>query len=180
MENKPETKLAVGVVYFAHGKESGPWGSKITQLAGIASARGFAVESPDYAGMDDPEHRVAKLLTLCAPNLANLILVGSSMGAYVATVASANLHPRGLFLLAPAFYIERYSQQEPAPHAGLTSIVHGWQDDVVPVANSLKYAQRYHTELHVCAGDHRLNDQLPFIAPIFADFLERTLHLAIL
>ena len=176
MENKSKTKSAVGIVYFAHGKESGPWGAKITHLADVAKARGFDVESPDYAGIDDPERRVEKLLTHCSSKMTNLILVGSSMGAYVATVASANLQPRGLFLLAPAFYIEGYAQQEPQPYAKLTSIVHGWHDDVVPVENSLKYAQRHYTELHICDGDHRLNAQLPFITPIFTDFLDRALR----
>ena len=35
-------------IYFAHGKESGPWGSKIKRLAGIAKDLGCAVESIDY------------------------------------------------------------------------------------------------------------------------------------
>ena len=35
-------------IYFAHGKESGPWGSKIKRLAGIAEDLGCAVESIDY------------------------------------------------------------------------------------------------------------------------------------
>jgi alpha/beta superfamily hydrolase len=165
-----------GIVYFAHGLESGPWGTKIVQLAEVAKARGFAVFSPDYAGMTDAEQRVQKLLTLCTPDLSNVILVGSSMGGYVSTIASAQIQPRGLFLLAPAFYIPIYAQQDPPPYANLTAIVHGWHDDVVPVAHSLNYAQKYNTELHICDGDHRLNAQLPFITPIFADFLDRALQ----
>jgi hypothetical protein len=34
-------------VYFSHGKESGPWGSKIKRLAGIAQQKGYAVDSID-------------------------------------------------------------------------------------------------------------------------------------
>ena len=34
--------------FFAHGKESGPWGSKILHLAEGAKKMGLEVESPDY------------------------------------------------------------------------------------------------------------------------------------
>ena len=41
-----------GAVYFNHGKESGPWGDKITRLADIARGRGFDAQSLDYRGLD--------------------------------------------------------------------------------------------------------------------------------
>lgn len=162
-----------GTVYFAHGKESGPWGTKITALAQVARAQGFAVESPDYQGIDDPEARVEKLLGLHPSDPNCLVLVGSSMGAYVATVASATLKPAGLFLMAPAFYRDHYRQQAPAPHANLTVLVHGWQDAVVPVEVSQRYAQTYQTELHLIHGDHRLEGPLVTIERLFEDFLRR-------
>ena len=34
-------------VVFSHGKESGPWGTKIAALADIARAEGYEVESVD-------------------------------------------------------------------------------------------------------------------------------------
>ncbi|MDQ7048472.1 MAG: hypothetical protein Q9M92_02600 [Enterobacterales bacterium] len=37
-------------VIFSHGKESGPWGSKIKQLAEIAISFSFQVQSIDYQG----------------------------------------------------------------------------------------------------------------------------------
>lgn len=40
-------------VYFNHGKESGPWGSKISKLAEVAHKRGFDVESIDYQDLPD-------------------------------------------------------------------------------------------------------------------------------
>ena len=78
------------LVCFAHGKESGPWGTKITRLAGVARARGFEVISPDYSGTQDPRRRVDLLLQL-APSAKHLVLVGSSMGAYVSAMACAFL-----------------------------------------------------------------------------------------
>ena len=48
-------------VYFSHGKESGPWGTKIKRLAVIAEERGCAVESVDYTDTMDPDLRVERL-----------------------------------------------------------------------------------------------------------------------
>ena len=118
------------VVYFCHGKESGPWGTKIIQLAKIAKDKNFHVESPDYSGISNPEERVEKLLNLKPYADQHLVLVGSSMGGYVSTVAAKSLKPRGLFLLAPAFYREGYAHQNPAPIADSTLIIHGWDDEM--------------------------------------------------
>ncbi|MFT6901716.1 MAG: hypothetical protein ACJAXS_001915 [Colwellia sp.] len=41
-------------VIFSHGKESGPWGSKITKLANVAKELGFGVDSIDYTGHNQP------------------------------------------------------------------------------------------------------------------------------
>lgn len=92
------------VVYFSHGMESGPFGSKIMALAKVAEKLGFEVESPDYRSTMDADERVKMLLDLNPKANKNLVLVGSSMGGYVATVASKELKPQGLFLMAPAFY----------------------------------------------------------------------------
>src|SRR5690554_5830317 len=103
------------LVCFAHGKESGPWGTKITRLARIAEKAGWQVMSPDFTDSTDPEARVEKLLTTLATPPRPLLLVGSSMGGYVVTVASEILRPAGLFLMAPAFYLPGYLRQEPQP-----------------------------------------------------------------
>jgi len=70
-------------VYFSHGKESGPWGSKIERLAAIAKHAGCSVESIDYTDISDPDVRVERLLTEIAAETEPLLLVGSSMGGYV-------------------------------------------------------------------------------------------------
>jgi len=159
-------------VYFTHGKESGPWGTKIDALAKVARMKGFSVESPDYSKQPDPDARVEQLFSLQLPTSDLTVLVGSSMGGYVATVASQIVNPVGLFLMAPAFFIPGYKEQSPIPHAKKTVIVHGLKDDVVPVDNSVRFAREHNTELHLIDSDHRLDDQLPMIEMLFARFLD--------
>ena len=52
-------------------------------------------------------------------------------------------------------------------------IVHGWDDDVVPVGHSIKFAQRHKAAVHILDSDHRLNSVLPQLEVLFAEFLKR-------
>ena len=160
-----------GAVYFNHGKESGPWGDKITRLAEVARGRGFEAQSLDYQGVGDASARVDKLLASDARAAHPLILAGSSMGSYVAAVASASLRPRGLFLLAPAFYLPDFAIQEPIPRAEAVTLVHGWNDELIPFSHSIRYADKFKATLHLVDSDHRLSSQLPLIASLFDAFL---------
>ena len=92
-------KAATPTLFFSHGKESGPWGSKILAMAAIAREAGLAVESVDYQGIDDPRARVQKLLQAAAGVHSPLILAGSSMGGHVSAAAATPLRAVGLFLL---------------------------------------------------------------------------------
>ncbi len=161
------------VVYFAHGKESGPWGTKITRLAQVAEDKGFAVESPNYSRTHDPDERVETLLKLKPAASRHLVLAGSSMGGYVSTIASAQLTVKGIFLLAPAFFKTGYKHSVPTPHAAKVAVVHGWDDDVIPVENSIRFAQDHKSELHLFKSDHRLLNVLPQIESIFSLFFGR-------
>lgn len=165
--------MSKGMVVFSHGKESGPWGTKITRLADLAGSLGFSVLSVDYTGTADPDERVPLLLDAVAPSDARLVLVGSSMGGYVATLASQDLLPNGLFLMAPAFNLAGYAVQEPVPCAGMTEIVHGWNDEIVPVENSIVFARKHGATLHLVDGDHQLISCLDQICELFLAFLGR-------
>lgn len=165
-----------GTVYFAHGKESGPWGLKIQALARVARARGFAVESPDYSHTQDPDERVRQLLALRPAPAGELVLVGSSMGGYVSAVASRTLRPTGLFLLAPAVYLPGY-EDDPSPVCRLLEVVHGWNDDIVPPDNALRFAQRHRARLHMLDSGHTLQDAIPYLERLFGLFLDEVLGL---
>ena len=104
-------------VYFSHGKESGPWGSKIQRLASIASEHGCAVDSIDYRDLMDPDQRVERLRDILKKEDESFILVGSSMGGYVSLVAAEDVKTHAVFLLAPALYIPDYKQQQYAERA---------------------------------------------------------------
>jgi pimeloyl-ACP methyl ester carboxylesterase len=147
-------------VYFSHGQESGPWGTKIRSMAETVRSLGCRAESVDYQGIADPTERVVRLLEECRQVREPLILVGSSMGGHVATAAAAETGAVGLFVLAPAYYMEGFEELTPPPPAIPIVIVHGWRDDVVPVANSIRYAGNCMATLHVVNGDHRLTSNL--------------------
>jgi len=157
-------------VYFSHGKESGPWGTKIRFLADIAEEMGCQVESIDYSATQDPEERVALLKETLPADEPEIILVGSSMGGYVSLVAAMEYDVKGVFLLAPAVYMPNYYQQD-YPVNCAVSCVHGWQDEIIPVENVLRFAKAQSASLHLVPGDHRLNDSLDLIGPIFKQFL---------
>lgn len=160
-----------GRVIFSHGKESGPWGTKIAALTTMARTQGFTVESIDYTDLADPDARVRRLIERCADGTGPLVLVGSSMGGYVATVASRAVKPAGLFLMAPAIYLPGYAEPDPAPW-GKTYVVHGLHDEVIPMENAVRFARRHRARLFLVDGDHALVEQLPFIEELFGFFLE--------
>ena len=92
-------------VYFSHGKESGPRGTKIKRLAAIAEDMSCIVESIDYTDTMDPDLRVERLLEVLAGEDGDFALVGSSMGGYVPLMASEMVDAKAVFLMAPALYI---------------------------------------------------------------------------
>ena len=163
--------MADRYVVFSHGKESGPWGAKIAAMAEIARSEGFEPESVDYQGVEDPDDRVTRLLSFCKDLRGSLVLVGSSMGGHVSTKAAALLQARGMFLLAPAFYMPGHENQTPKPPKIPITIVHGWRDDIVPVENSIRFAKQYDATLHIIDTDHRMQDNIAQINYLFEYFL---------
>lgn len=161
------------MIIFSHGKESGPWGTKIRALAEIAKRFGHKVDSIDYSDMQNPDERVQTLSRVLDSINQPVILVGSSMGGYVSLVASMEYDCKGVFLLAPALYMPDYEKQS---YTSLTSnicVVHGMGDDIIPYQNSQRYCQESGSELHLIDGDHRLNSSLKQVCEIFESFLVR-------
>jgi alpha/beta superfamily hydrolase len=160
-------------IVFSHGQDGEPWGSKIVAMAEVARRHGLQVESVDYRGMADPAARVVKLLEVCKTLPAAPLLVGSSLGGHVAAAASRQVGASGMFLLAPAFYMPGYEQYTPVPVSCPITIVHGWNDDVVPVDNSIRFARQYRTTLHVLDSDHRLTANIGEVCELLELFLRQ-------
>lgn len=161
-------------VVFSHGQESGPWGTKIRAMSEVATKMGCRTDSIDYQGIADPTVRVEKLMRECSGIDDQLVLVGSSMGGHVATAAADALQAVGLFVLAPAYYMEGYEDLTPPAPATPTCIVHGWHDDIVPVENSIRFAKQCSATLHLVDGDHRLTDNISEINEYLLQFLKIT------
>lgn len=159
-------------VVFSHGQESGPWGTKIRAMAEMVEGLGCAVESIDYQGVADPSDRVGMLVTECEQIHDSLILVGSSMGGHVATAAAEAVSAEGLFVLAPAYFMEGYEELTPDPPKMPICIVHGWHDDIVPVENSIRFAGSCGATLHIVDGDHRLTQNIDEINQYLEIFIE--------
>jgi alpha/beta superfamily hydrolase len=173
------------LVVFSHGKESGPYGSKIQALTNVVERLGGKTISVDYReypvgtahdqnAEGEADRRVGQLLEVELPAHHQLVLVGSSMGGYVSTVATWHLKVHGLFLMAPAFYLPGYANQDPSPRTSNTMIIHGWNDSVVPPKNSIRFAKLCQCDLHLMDGEHNLNKyELRKIVPLFELFLEQ-------
>ena len=163
-------------VFWSHGKESGPRGTKIDALVEVARKMGFEVESLDYRGMDNPEDRVEKLVGRCRSISQPVILAGSSMGSYVATVAACRIETIGLFLLAPALYLPGFQEQEYEPTASWITVVHGWRDEAIPPEVSIRFARKHRAALHIIDGDHRLRENIPELEEYFSAFLKNIIE----
>ena len=94
------------------------------------------------------------------------------MGGHVATAAATRVGAAGLFVLAPAYYMEGYEELTPVPPSIPICIVHGWHDDIVPVENSIRYARECSATLHIVNGDHRLTANIAVIN----EYLEKFIH----
>lgn len=169
----------MSVVFFLHGLESGPDGLKIQAMRALAEQLGWRTESPDFRSMRDPEVRVRYLLSLL-PASETVLLVGSSLGGYVAAQAAALLAAgpspvQGVFLLCPAFDLPGYPLKRPEqPLRGdAVRIVHGRHDSVVPLVNSERAAAAWQCSLLVTEDEHPLHASIELICAWLADWLRK-------
>lgn len=161
-------------IIFSHGKESGPHGAKIQLLSSIAQKMGFETYSIDYTNCKNVNERVKLLLQFIEGQpTQNLILVGSSMGGYVATVVAQKCTVDALFLMCPALYLPNYPIQDYHPTTTNIEIIHGWQDTIVPYSHSIRFGKHTNAKVHLIQDNHRLSEQRPFLADTFQQFLIR-------
>jgi hypothetical protein len=53
------------------------------------------------------------------------------------------------------------------------TIVHGWNDTIVPPENSVRYARQHRSTLHLIDSDHRLTANVDEVCEFLDRFLRR-------
>ncbi|MGJ7903834.1 hypothetical protein [Lysobacter sp. 1R34A] len=171
-----------GHCILSHGFESGPDATKVTALAEVAARFGWSHERPDYTDLDadrkvselgDVPARMQRLLALAraAAERGPVLLAGSSLGAYISGWVSMRVKPAGLFLMAPPI---RMGHAEPMQAADVPiSIIHGWDDELIPAADVVAWAQPRRARLLLVDDSHRLSAHVEGSAEAFARLLER-------
>lgn len=169
-----------GHAILSHGFESGPDATKVSALAEAAEKAGWTHERPDYTGFDarhdvtelgDVPARLEYLLALAQNAAARgpLVLAGSSLGAYISGLVSLRVPVVGLFFMAPPIRMG----QAPELDAALvpTSIVHGWNDELIPAQHVVDWAHARRARLLLVDDSHRLSDNVNTSAHAFATLL---------
>lgn len=169
-----------GHVILSHGFESGPEATKVTALAQVAQAAGWSHERPDYTDLDamtevgqlgDVGARLMRLRTLAeaAARKGPLVLAGSSLGAYISAQVSLLVPVHALFLMAPPTTMGSLPALDAAQVP--VSIIHGWDDELIPVRHVIDWAQARRARLLLVDDDHRLSHHVEAAAQAFAQLL---------
>lgn len=164
-------------VFLSHGLESGPGSTKIQAIKQAAEELpGVTAIAVDHRSSKDPATRLEQMRDAMEKTGAipeRTILAGSSMGGWVCAQTSTCQRVLGCFLLAPALALPRYPQSKPVIQADHIQIIHGWDDDVVPVMPVIELAQQQKLPMLVVPDGHRLENSLERVVSEFRQFLVR-------
>lgn len=145
-------------VVFLHGLESGPNGPKFQALSVFPR-----VSAPDTEGVLDVHTRVQRVIHHLEAKGTPAILVGSSLGGLVALLVSTARPDlvAGLVLCAPALH--RPETQAVGTLSCPAIIIHGENDEVVPLETVHKEADRLQISVCVVDDGHQLQSSIPEI-----------------
>ena len=166
-------------IILSHGSDSSPEATKVSMLALLAESLGWHTQRPDYRAADARGHagsvapRIARLRATIEALEAPPLLVGSSMGAFVAGLVSLDVPVAGLLLLATPSEIPGYARKFDLRCDGPTLLIHGWRDDVCPLAGVREFAGTHRLPLLVLDDDHRLGSSMDMIAAQFLHVLDQ-------
>ena len=173
--------MSKGHCILSHGFESGPDATKVTALAEVAQRLGWTHERPDYTDLDarrevgelgDVPARLERLLGLARDAAARgpLVLAGSSLGSYISARVSLQVPVAALFLLAPPLAMGPLPALDAA--AVPTSILHGWDDELIPAGDVVAWARARRARLLLVDDSHRLSANVATSAAAFAELLK--------
>jgi len=171
-----------GHCILSHGFESGPDATKVTALALVAEHYGWTCERPDFTDLDarrevsdlgDVAARLQRLLGLAqaAASKGPLVLAGSSLGAWISGHVSLQVPVAGLFLMAPPIALNAAHPIDAAMVP--TSIIHGWDDDLIPAGDVINWAHMRRASLLLVDDGHRLSENVDTSAEAFAALLAK-------
>lgn len=188
LDRPTEPSRAVAVIAHPHPLFGGTRDNKVVQtLARALLELGFACWRPNFRGVggsegvhDEGRGETEDLLAVVAAARghssapadarAPLVLAGFSFGGFVQTRVASRLRAGGntaarLVLVAPA--VTRFAAE---PVAEDTVLVHGEQDDVVPLAAALDWARPQSLPIVVLPGaGHFFHGQLPLLRRVVRD-----------
>ncbi len=172
--------MSRGHCILSHGFESGPDATKVKALAEMAEALGWTHQRPDYTDLDarrevsplgDVPARLQRLLDIAgdAASRGPLVLAGSSLGSYISARVSLEVPVLGLFLMVPPTSMGPMPVLDAA--AVPTSVVHAWDDELIPVQGVIDWAQARGDRLLLLKDTHRLADHVDACARAFGELL---------
>lgn len=172
--------MSRGHCILSHGFESGPDATKVKALAEVAEALGWTHQRPDYTDLDarrevsplgDVPARLQRLLDIAgdAASRGPLVLAGSSLGSYISARVSLEVPVLGLFLMVPPTSMGPMPVLDAA--AVPTSVVHAWDDELIPVQGVIDWAQARGDRLLLLKDTHRLADHVDACARAFGELL---------
>ena len=165
-----------GHVILSHGLDSGPDATKVSAMARVAESLGWTTDRPDYRDLDargdvaEVSARLERLIDRASAAPKPLVLAGSSMGAFISALATLEVECVGLFLIAPPVLLEGYPQSLDAELLP-TTVIHGWDDELIPAGDVVRWAQVRNDRLIMVDDEHRLMHHVDFCAEEFGRFL---------
>ena len=173
--------MSRGHCILSHGFESGPDATKVKALAEVAEALGWTHQRPDYTDLDarrevsplgDVPARLQRLLDIASDAAARgpVVLAGSSLGSYISARVSLDVPVLGLFLMVPPTSMGPMPVLDAA--AVPTSVVHAWDDELIPVQDVIDWARARGDRLLLLKDTHRLADHVDVCARAFGQLLE--------
>ena len=173
-----QSRKGITLIAHPHPLHGGTLDNKVVQtVASTLFELGYVAVRPNFRGVgmsegdyDNGEGEIEDMLT--AANFVKstygdlpLILVGFSFGAYIQHNANILLQSHQLVLIAPAVNMFPFGA---VPEN--TLVIHGEQDELVPLAAVRAWAQPYGVEVDVIAeADHFFHRKLPQLKQILVD-----------
>jgi len=166
IEDPEDGRRGLALIAHPHPLHGGSLDNKVAwTLAKAAVNQGLVAIRPNFRGVGESEgefdHGIGEtedLLGVAAAIEAHYgggderqilpwTLMGFSFGAYVQHRVAAELAAERLIMVGPA--VSMYEFNAPAIPA---HIIHGVEDELIPIAAAREYAQRHHIPLHEIEG----------------------------